>query len=210
MKYIKSINEYLSPEKNTIWFNKTILKDVHKMGIIYTNVDSDSKYLSFVINDHSSIKKVMNILRYWKNYCLEKENLILVIGYINWGDDIKFIIHYKTLKIKRVNPLPFVYHRTHKENLDSILKNGLIPKDSSKWMEENKFLEYPPAIFANNINIKEYPKFDLFKSYDNDYITLKINTTIIKNKWFYDLNITGSKNYIMTFDPIPPNAIEVF
>lgn len=226
MKYIKRINEYLTDDKRTylLWLRKAILKDVYKLNVHIDTYDDIRTYgFSFYLQSKTQleldndIKNIMRILRHWKKYTLENDNIILIIGYVDFRSDnsAKFIISYKTLKIKRVKPLHYVYHQTKKENLESILKDGLIPKDSSKWVETERSLEYPPAIFANNLISVD--KYNLFHSRNQDYITLKIDTTKIKNIWYSDLNLTGDSKiskdnpskYIMTFDKIPPFAIEL-
>ncbi len=226
MKYILPLNEYINPNKEIYlkWLSNAILKDVFKLNIpIETYDDIRRDGFSFIMTCSTlddlknNIKKVMRILKHWKKYCLEHDNLIIMVGYIDFEHSIsaKFIIRYKTLKIKRIKPLKFIYHQTKKENIESILKNGLIPKDSSAWMDEDKSLEYPPAIFVNNISYLDDK--EMFHSKTEEYIVLQINTTKIKNKWYADLNLSNDDKirrfkpikYIMTFEPIPPEAIRV-
>ena len=225
MKYIKSINEYLNPEKQTYikWLNNSILKEIEKLDMKISYEGNTLSSLSFHIeylksNDlKMNIKLIYNIIYKWKKYILEKDNIIMMIYSDIYHDNtIRFNLKYKNLKIKRIKPLRYVYHQTKKSNLNSILEYGLVPKDSSKWTDDDWTLEYPPAIFASNLN--DPKKYDLFHYGDNDIITIKIDTTKIKNKWFSDLNLEDYENtikkknreeYIMTFDPIPPQALEI-
>ncbi len=221
MKYIKSINEYLNPNKDTYikWLNNKILSDIKSSNIDVRHVNdySFSFYISSENNISSDIKKVMNILLKWKKYALENDNLVMMIKNNEFIDDnsAKFKLHYKLLKIKRVKPFRYVYHQTKKANLDSILLNGLLPYDSSEWVSDDWTLEYPPAIFANNM--PELNNYDIFHKDKGDYVVLRIDTSKIKNKWFSDLNLTYDElikknkpsKYIMTFEPILPKALKL-
>ena len=107
---------------------------------------------------------------------------------------------YKDIYKDRVKPRRFIYHSTNESNRDSILENGLLPKPhsaSKEWVSDIA-LEYPPAIFATNEE-GSWASGDIWQ----------IDTTKINNKWFKDLNIQ-SKYRVMTFEPIPPEAIKLW
>jgi hypothetical protein len=143
----------------------------------------------------------MKILKNYEVKLLEKDGLILVVSSEDYNTAIRYNLYFKEAKIKRIKPLKYVYHQTKKENIDDILSNGLIPFDSRNWDNEDKSLKYPPSIFAINTEILLSPFYK-----EGDYITVKIDTTKIKNKWWKDLNIPNGK-FIMTFEPMPPSAI---
>ena len=111
-----------------------------------------------------------------------------------------YIIYCKNLYTSRVKPKAIIYHCSPIENRESILKNGLIPresKDSKIWSKELD-LEYPPAIFAINDS-------DSGWYFQSKVDVWGIDTTKIPNKWWEDLNATNVVNSkcIMTFEAIP-------
>jgi hypothetical protein len=112
---------------------------------------------------------------------------------------VDFLLHFKELYIKRVKPTRYVYHSTLKSNRDSILENGLEAKENINY-SDSYILDHPPAVFAT------LEGEDLWRSGGDIW---KIDTTKINNKWFQDLNIPNFKGVIMTYDDIPPNAIEL-
>ena len=88
---------------------------------------------------------------------------------------------------------------------------GILPTVSYKWKTFKNNLDYPPAIFCLNGYDRDEKMF-----YEKDYVTLVIDTEKISNKWYSDLNLTYSHKVskskdlfskIMTFEPIPPEAI---
>lgn len=200
MKFIKTINEYLNPDKNTYvnYIFKELEKKLNLLGIPDTDIIKNNICSNLEI-DINTQNKIISLVKKF-NIKTIKNNILLTCDLYN-GLGLNIVA--KNIYTFRVKPNRYVYHSTKKENIESILKNGLYPKDSSNWEQEDPHLEYPPAIFVSNI------KHLAFHSGDN-YIILKINTSLLKNKWFHDLNMFfGDKaiRYIMTFEAIPPEAI---
>lgn len=194
MKFIKSINEYLSSEKITYTkhLSSEILKELNKY--VYDSEILDEGFEFYF--DNKFIQNIIIILNNYKIDLLEKEDLLLVIDDEN---ENKITCIFKETKIREVKPQRYVYHQTDKENIDDILKDGLKPKESDGRF--TKEMDYPPAIFASNSDKLFYD--------DDDTIVLKIDTTLIQNIWWVDLNFYNSDIYIMTFEPIPPSAISI-
>ena len=113
-----------------------------------------------------------------------------------------YMLYFKDIHNSRVKPDKYVYHFSNKENRQDILKNGLLPKShksSTNWKHVND-LAYPPAIFAIN-----HPT----DNWRDDMDKWKIDTSILPNKWWMDLNFYKRKDVVMTFDSIPLNCIEL-
>jgi hypothetical protein len=138
------------------------------------------------------------------------------------GDDLDFEltgekaveIHcfFKDLYTKRFSPPKYLYHVTKKKNRKSIKKNGLIPMEFSKgnWTFESIRLYYPPTIFAS---LESHGHYHGVLGDD----VWRIDTTNLKNKWWEDLNFYEHENpkkeeidYVMTFEPIPPEHLELY
>ena len=112
-----------------------------------------------------------------------------------------YIFYVKDKFTTKITPNRFVYHYSKKENRENILKNGLIPKSSKESSDWNKDLElsYPNAIFAINDDENVWRPTDKWK----------IDTTNLNIVWYSDLNFTNRKEFIMTFEPIPPEYLEL-
>ena len=166
------------------------------------------------INEYLNSEKYTYVKWISKSILKDLKKINIMPYYINsTGFSLSFDVDFDIdkpllVKIRRVKPLKFVYHQTSDTNINDILKNGLIPKDSSNWTDKDKSLEYPPAIFCTNINLENTE--DLFYGGESPdkKITLKIDTSKIKNVWFNDLHFMSDK-HIMTFEPIPPDAISI-
>ncbi len=160
MKFIKHINEFLSSNKSTYvkWLSNDIIKEIRNNGIKITNFLFDYDELVFEISDTSDINVIFKILNKRKKHCLESDNILIVIDYDKDIDELNFKLNFKSIIIKRIKPLKYVYHQTTKDNLESILKFGLIPTDSSK-AGRNVDLDYPPLIFCSNVNIDNHRLF---------------------------------------------------
>lgn len=157
------------------------------------------------------IKKLVN--RYRDKFL--KEDIIISIEKEYRVLKNTIILIAKDISGKRVYPPKYVYHITKNENVNDILKNGLIPKDNTiiknindkpvkdyKW---SGYLQYPSAVFVTTDTTA-----DIFSRVNFGDTIIKINTNKCNNKFFYDLNqeVDQEKNWLMTFDPIPANAIE--
>ena len=102
----------------------------------------------------------------------------------------------------------FVYHSSNPINRKSILEKGLIPRIGDQRLGVD--IEYSgiEAVFASNTEDKEL----MFHSYYDDDV-YKIHTTKIPNiTWYTDYNMGDASfghPHIVTFNPIPPEAIEL-
>ena len=122
---------------------------------------------------------------------------------------IDFLNENYNSNLVEVTPNKYVYHTSNPFFRDKISKEGLLPKGKSEtWLSDTKI--DGEVIFAVNSDKKK----DWWDSgYDDDLY--RIDTTIIKNKWYYDPNFvtgiyaTDKPDKIITFEPIPLNAIEL-
>jgi hypothetical protein len=105
-------------------------------------------------------------------------------------------------KLKPIKPNRYIYHTSNPIFRDKIKKEGLIPKGKSETWLSNTPID-GKVIFASNSDNKEN-WFD--STYDDDI--WKIDTSKLSNKWYLDPNF-DSGGYIITFDPIPLNSIEL-
>lgn len=205
-KQFNKINELIKNPTLT----KSYVDKIQKEILQFTN---DAKF-KYELNNVGSLLKVSNLIKseipeliklldkYKK--LLQKEDIILSENSELFGDKIQWTIFFKGKYTRRVKPNKYIYHfSSDSESIkNDILKNGLIPyqhKNSTSW-SKNAALEYPNAVFAVN-NEKD--------NWSTGYI-FRINTEGLKNKWWEDLNFeVGKTDLIMTFEPIPPNHIEL-
>ncbi len=104
--------------------------------------------------------------------------------------------------LKQVNVDNIVYHQSNPHFRNDISKQGLIPKGKSEtWLSDTKI--NGKVIFASNSQNKDN-WFD--SGYDDDIYS--IDTTKLSNEWYLDPNFDNN-NYIITFQPIPLNAIKL-
>lgn len=105
--------------------------------------------------------------------------------------------------LKPVETNRYIYHQSNPIFRDDISKYGLIPKGKSEaWLSDTEI--DGEVVFATNSDNKE----DWFYStYDDD--RYQIDTTKIKNKWYLDPNFDFDDYHIITFEPIPLNAIKL-
>lgn len=118
----------------------------------------------------------------------------------------QYVMHIKKDRGNRIIPPKYVYHTTSPKNRQKFLKNGIEPRafEDGNWTLEGTGLGYGPSIF---VSFEEGKWSGPFRDAD----TWKIDTTVIPNKWYEDLNTVhlSDKAEAMTFDPIPPEAIEL-
>lgn len=200
---------------NWVWDN---LKDIKLRGIkavqesdnlfYHTEDYSTLKFKLLTLNE-GLVKRVKNILSQLSKDLLKVN--IYMIYYLNSSlghFDLSEVV-FKSLYTQRVSPQRYVYHCSPKENRESIMKNGLIPKGSSESKEWGGliYLDYPPVIFATNKG------GDSVWTWRSGKDLWRIDTQGLNNKWWYDLNFFGNEDYqqkhIMTFEPIPPSHIEM-
>ena len=211
MKYIKTINEHFN-EKFVEYYIEKLRLELEKLangGYFYFSEDIKARkrfgygpLKTFIVfNIHTDRFLVYSILEKYKNI-FSKNGYILTYKF-----NILYELILKETKLIRVNPKKYIYHYSEEKSRDSILKNGLIPQkfDPIKWTDYE--LEYENDIFAINSS-KNYKWEDNGKSEGKLNDCWQIDTTNLKNKWWEDLNM-NSKNYIMTFEPIPPEFLKL-
>lgn len=116
---------------------------------------------------------------------------------------VDFIIRVKDQHTQRIIPQRYVYHFSPMENRQSILKNGLLPsawKDSPHWSIHSE-VAYEKAIFAVNTENDAWGQ----KGWDR----WRIDTSMIPNKWWRDMNFHERPDLVMTYDAIPPQALRL-
>lgn len=181
---------------------KTML-DIHNKYDIYNMVKLKSMKLEFDFFDCDfSSEKFKNIEKLLKKYKNKLLNNHILLSYDYSECDLR--IYYKEIFVKRINPDDYLYHVTDANNIESIMKYGLIPKSSkeSKTWSHKSSLEYLPAIFATSKN-------NLWSFVDlESTVLLIIDTTKIKNKWYLDANLPNGE-YFITYEPISPDAIYI-
>ena len=107
---------------------------------------------------------------------------------------------------KEITPNKIVIHKSNPKFRDRISNEGLKAIAGECYKIYAGYGEKCiPAIFATNSTNKR-AWFD--STYDDDVWT--INTELIPNvKWYKDRHFESSKKHIVTFDNIPPEAIEL-
>jgi hypothetical protein len=111
-------------------------------------------------------------------------------------------LFFKDIHNTRIKTDRYVYHFSNKSNRQEILKDGIKArnhKQSTNWKGSND-LAYPPAVFAIN-----HPS----DNWRDDMDKWRIDTSMIPNKWWMDLNFHKREDVVMTFDSIPLSAIEL-
>ena len=151
------------------------------------------------------LKKIEKITKKYYNSLLHLNIILSKLRTFNYNNTIT--IYIKNLHTKRVKPKKYIYHCSDRKNRNSILKDGLIPKQHSESKYKNQqSLVYPPSIFTTNRGL------DSVWNTDSDTDLWEINTENLPNKWWYDLNLyknsVDATKYIMTFEPIPPEFIK--
>ena len=107
---------------------------------------------------------------------------------------------------KEITPNKIVIHKSNPKFRDKIIEQGLKASAGECYKIYAGYGEKCiPAIFATNSTNKR-AWFD--STYDDD--VWAINTELIPNvKWYKDKHFESSKKHIVTFDNIPPEAIEL-
>ena len=107
---------------------------------------------------------------------------------------------------KEITPNKIVIHKSNPKFRDKIIEQGLKASAGECYKIYAGYGEKCiPAIFATNSTNKR-SWFD--STYDDD--VWAINTELIPNvKWYKDKHFESSKKHIVTFDNIPPEAIEL-
>lgn len=223
MNNITLFENFISKDKE-----KYIQHLIQKIMLDVTSVAKTKKYQHYHRIDalyfavaNENIPSVDIVINKWRKRCINKDSLMIILDKTPYDrKTTNYQVTFKQMFSHRVHPHHNVYHQTDKENVQSILKNGLIPKssqDSKSVLDiKSNVTEYTPAIFAVNSD-KKYLFFN-----DNNKVLLCINTTVIKNKWYIDFNMdsvdqkiyhkddeSNRNAYIMTYESIPVMAISI-
>jgi hypothetical protein len=208
LTYYELINEELliKNKKLVKSYAKEIENEVLKainsndLKFIYSteNFDDSDIVLNICNLKEGEIKYVEKIAKKWQNRLIEN-NISISHGVdkserLDWK--IVYNLIFRNIKTQRVKPKKYIYHFTEtEESKNNILKFGLIPKTGVNW----KNIDYPNAIFAID---------DESEIWNGRYV-FRIDTTNLKNKWWYDLNFPIGSKLIMTFEPIGPEHLEL-
>jgi hypothetical protein len=203
---INYINEKVKNEKYAYYILNQIRDKIklilNKYDVYFSySIITSKNYIKLQLNFDWPLEfnTIHNMLKKYKNKLLNNH---IILSY--YYDNRSIIVYYKEIFEKRIKPEQYLYHVTLYDNVDSIMKNGLIPKSSkeSKMWNDSASLEYLPAVFATSKN----NLWSMINS--NEYTLLIIDTTKIKNKWYIDANIQDGDHFI-TYEPIPPEAIQI-
>jgi hypothetical protein len=172
-----------------------------------SNYSHTKKYSEFSFSFDKDTKKLL--IRKLKHLGVRLLKVNIYLGYYISDENHYCWVVFKSLYTQRVKPHRYVYHSV--KNGPSIMKNGLLPKgwvDSEDWSSNSfqTYLAYPPAIFATNKGLENIWR----KNMD----IWEIDTKDLSNKWWFDLNFYGENDdyqhkHIMTFEPIPPEHLEL-
>ena len=132
----------------------------------------------------------------------------------------KYTIYIEPVYTKNVEDLVkkngnIVYHVTHKNNLNSVLKSGLRPKVGKTPYEDTDkgYRYFPERLFVvnNSKNIKtDLKQIILDKQLkDGEYIILKINVKKHNISFFVD-DASDTENCFYTLESIPPSLITTY
>lgn len=223
MKYLKTF-ETISNQPLVKSYIKSILREINSiiaLKSINISYDKDRQRFHELQIRHLPIKShdgVIKVLNKWETKLI-RLGLMLSYSFSKLPDleftkddslemvptgtyTYSYTLFFKDIHNSRIKPDRYVYHFSNKENRQDILKNGLIPKShksSTNWKHSND-LAYPPAIFAINHQSDNWR---------DDMDKWKIDTSMLPNKWWMDLNFYKRKDVVMTFDSIPLSCIEL-
>jgi hypothetical protein len=140
------------------------------------------------------------------DYMIETYDSLLEMYYYNERKSRGNINENYSPAGKEITPNRIVIHKSSPVWRESILRIGLEVSAGDCYTTYVGYGEKCiPAIFATNSTNKR-AWFD--STYDDD--VWAINTNLIPNiKWYKDRHFESSKKHIVTFDNIPPEAIEL-
>jgi hypothetical protein len=131
------------------------------------------------------------------------KDMRIFMAFYNKGASVS--INFRNWYFKRVLPPKYLYHSTDSlENVKSILKNGIVAKDT--WERWSHSLAYPELVFFESEPNNRWGKY-----------TFKIDTEKLKDYKFYtDINLdakgegfAGGKHSYITNKSIDPSNIEL-
>jgi uncharacterized protein YutD len=208
------LNEGLIKSWTNEQFIRSFSRILEKFDVKF-DYDIDEEYLSVLIHIHNmdSIKDDNRTKLYQ-----EIENILKLSGFysvrtLKEKDFINIKSNKPTLEfIKKFTPLTdvprYLYHVSHPQFKEKILKNGLVPK-SKRLIED-----HPDRIYFTD-NIKDSKSFAKLKyeftELDEyiEYIIFKVDTSDLDLKMYIDGLKTPGSNMIFTYDNIPPSALEI-
>jgi hypothetical protein len=203
------INRLKNLLKNKITNIDTSLSEKRKNARIvkiYLDKDCDifnkDSQETFTLNDSELSNEINDILKFHNYYI----TLIYFYAYSNVLILEPIQTENATDVVKQYN---YVYHITHKDNIQSILKKGLRPK-VKKSNEDDRYRYYTDRIFLilNTDDVKKDVKrvindLNLLR----DYAILKIDISKLNITYWWDDASKG--NTVYTVESIHPKFIEV-
>lgn len=202
----KQLNETFSNWTLVRDYADKMWNELHKSGCYKREIFHEPEHMKIYydcLKDDSIIKSIEKILKKWRNNLLTID-ILLSYNYFALKKYGQFTVFVKSIYTKRVKTSRYVYHCSNFKNRESILQNGLIPKEhkESKEWASMVWLDYPPSVFATDGG--------LMNTWHTNVDIWRIDTKGLTNKWWYDLNLFAEgKNYIMTFESIPPENIQL-
>lgn len=222
MKHIIPIYEFIKNINNLVYIVNKFKDELSKLlenDDEYYIEDYNKNYIPpaltiyrlkiLFIKEHDTLKvekllqKYVNIFRNNELFLTFKKEYYT---YRNNKNYYKYDCVIKSDMLFRSKPTKFLYHVSPISNRENILKEGLKPS-TGQW---DIYLAYNPAIFATkDIN-------NLFTYRGKEFSDIwQIDTTNLSNNWWVDLNINklvgaDHNNYIMTYEPIPPENLSLF
>lgn len=103
----------------------------------------------------------------------------------------------------------YVWHVTHKGNLRSILRRGLVPSVSG----DGEIGKHPPVVFVSKSlkTIKEMAREDYRRTRSGQWVVLRIDTKMLPRVCvFHDPNVPDDLGWLYTRSSIPADAIEPY
>ena len=163
--------------------------DLQEINIILENT---GWFISVIHLEENSKFKI-------SKFCGDENELVYNDGYLSCEEIISATIvpYYNSLENKKIHTL---YHITNYDNIESILKNGIIPSSGCK-------LSYHPkrVYLCNFKQCKILTEIFINNDYGSEI--LKINLKGLNIKLFHDNEIKWGGYY--TIEKIPANRIKV-
>jgi hypothetical protein len=187
----------------------TISNDINNFGtnIVYYSPENGvyDQEDNFLWNFNYEISDIPNVtpevIKIMDNYLQEEEEM-------NLQESIRRILKEEDYSPagKEITPNKIVIHKSNPKVRDKISNEGLKARAGECYKIYAGYGEKCiPAIFATNSTNKR-AWFD--STYDDDIWA--INTEMIPDvKWYKDRHFESTKKHIVTFDNIPPEAIEL-
>ena len=167
------------------------------------NIFNNDSQETFALNNSDLSNKIRNVLEFHNYY------IALIYFYDN---ENVIILEPKQTEnaTDYVKKQKYVYHITHKDNIQNILKKGLRPKVKKNDDDEYRYRYYTERVFliVNSENIKS----DITQVINDlnlwrDYAILKIDISKLNITYWWDDASRG--NTVYTVESIHPKFIEV-